>query len=351
MDIGLLTFWAARSGESQEESYAANFNEIVRADASGWDTAWVGGVPLGGDVPHPLLMAAVIAGRTRRIRIGTAVHLPHLRASGEQFTTDVPQGASTIDRRGPAGERYRYVFEHLPPADPIQVAEQVAMVDQASDGRFIYGAGGNTIGDERRQRHFFEFLEVMKKAWTDEVFSGFKGEFYDYPALPAGARIAPKPVQKPHPPILLPLDSQQSFAAMGAMGYRIAIGGGSSHNERGDVVLKSDVQGYRQAWRNAGHPGEPRVTVRISAYVAQTQAEADRIRDAAQRRHPTRPNAPAQGANLFGTPAEVVDRVYELQENFGADEIMCTMLERELSRDDALRSIQLMADKVIPKVR
>ena len=112
------------------------------------------------------------------------------------------------------------------------------MITRLATAAFIYGAGGNTIGDERRQNHFFEFLEVMKKAWTEEEFSGFQGEFYEYPAFPSGASIMPKPVQKPH----LPLDSQQSFVPMGRMGYRIAIGGGSSHNERGDAVLKGRRQ-------------------------------------------------------------------------------------------------------------
>ena len=339
MDIGLLTFCAAKPGESQEECYAATFNEIVCADEMGWDTVWTGGVPLRGNVSHPLLMAAAIAGRTRRIRIGTAVHLPHLRAPDEQFTTDVPQGASRIDRRGPAGEAYRYVFEHMPPADPIQVAEQIAMIDQVSEGRFIYGAGGNTIGDRRRQEHFLEFLAVMKQAWTEDEFSGFQGEFYDYPALPEGSEVLPKPVQKPHPPILLPLDSQQSFVPMGRGGYRIAIGGGSSHNERGDAVLKEDVEKYRQAWWSAGHPGDPKVVIRISTYVAATQAEVDRTAGAGNGRR-----------DLTGTPEEVIDRIHELQEDFGADEIMCTMLGRALSREDILHSIRLMAEKVIPKI-
>ena len=340
MDIGLLTFCAAKPGESQEECYAATFNEIVCADETGWDAVWTGGVPLRGNVSHPLLMAAAVAGRTRRVRIGTAVHLPHLRAPGERFTTQVPAGASTIDRRGPAGEAYRYVLEHMLPADPIQVAEQIAMIDQVSEGRFVYGAGGNTIGDERRRDHFFEFLEVMKQAWTEDRFSGFHGEFYDYPALPAGAGILPKPVQKPYPPVLLPLDSQQSFAPMGSMGYRIAIGGGSSHNQRGDAVLRDDVQSYRQAWKDAGHPGEAKVVIRISTYVAATRAEADRAGGDA-----------ARGGDLFGTPGEVADRIHELREDFGADEIMCTMLGGALSREDVLRSIRLIAEEVIPRIK
>jgi len=351
VDIGLLTFCAAKPGESPEECYAATFDEIVCADEMGWDTVWTGGVPLRGNVSHPLLMAAAIAGRTRRIRIGTAVHLPHLRAPGEQFTTDVPEGASRIDRKGPAGEAYRYVFEHMPPADPIQVAEQIAMIDQVSDGRFIYGAGGNTIGDPRRQEHFLEFLNVMQKAWTEERFSGFQGEFYDYPALPEGSEVLPKPVQKPHPPILLPLDSQQSFAAMGRRGYRIAIGGGSSHNERGDAVLREDVKSYRQAWRDAGHPGEAKVVVRMSTHVVETQAEADRTVEAVDSGPRTNTKTPARGTDLTGTPAEIVERINQLREDFGADEIMCTMLGRDLSREDILRSIRLMADNVIPRIK
>ena len=48
MDIGLLSLWAAKPGESQGECYAANFNEIVCADKTGWDTVWTGGGSLGG---------------------------------------------------------------------------------------------------------------------------------------------------------------------------------------------------------------------------------------------------------------------------------------------------------------
>ena len=104
------------------------------------------------------------------------------------------------------------------------------MLDQLSDGRFIYGAGGDTAGDERRLRHFHEYLAVLRQALTEDQFSGFAGEFYNYPALPADSRFLPKCVQKPHPPILLPLDSQQGFEPMGKLGYRIAIGGGGMHN-------------------------------------------------------------------------------------------------------------------------
>ena len=102
MDIGYITFWAAPPGESQEECFAANFNAVDAVDEMGWDTVWIGGVPSvhGGNDPHPLVLASAIATRTRRIKIGAAVHLPGLKAPGERFVSEVRQGASTIDRGG-----------------------------------------------------------------------------------------------------------------------------------------------------------------------------------------------------------------------------------------------------------
>ena len=247
------------------------------------------------------------------------------------------------------------------PADPLQTAEQIAMIDQVSDGRFIYGAGPDTVGDEGRQNQFFEWLQVMRKVWTEEEFSGFQGEYYNYPPLPRGARVMPRPVQQPHPPILSTVDSQQGFEPMGRMGIRIAIGGGTSHNQRGDTVLKEDVRRYRQAWRDAGHPGDPTVSIRIPTLVTATTEETKRNieamdkvrrdRDAAAGR-PERGYSEEGSNNMYGTPEEVVERIHQLQEDFGADELMCEMhLGGALSREGVLQSMRLLADKVIPKVK
>ena len=361
MDISLISFWGAKPGESQGEGFVANFKEVSAADEMGFDAFWAGGVPLGGMVSHPLLLASAIAARTRHIKIGTAVHLPNLRAPGEQFSTDVPEGASTINRNEGAAPRYRYAFEHMLPADPIQTAEQIAMIDQVSDGRFIYGAGPDTVGDEGRQNQFFEWLEVMRKVWTEEEFSGFQGEFYNYPPLPSGARIMPKPVQKPYPPILSTVDSQQGFEPMGRMGVRIAIGGGSSHNQRGDSILKEDVKRYRQAWRDAGHPGNAGVSIRIPTHVAATKEEVTRnieaVEKARRERYAARGitdrgNSEEGSNNMLGTPEEVVERIHQLQEDFGADELMCEMhLGGVLNREGVLQSMRLLSDKVMPKVK
>ena len=254
----------------------------------GWDVVWTASTPLAGVNPEPFVLSSAIAGMTKQIKIGTAVHLLHnLKLPGEKYLTDVQEGGQTIVRRGVVAERRSYSFDQMLPPDPIIIAQEVAMVDHISNGRFIYGVGGDTAGDAVRRRHFLEFLEVMKSIWTDEGdFSGFDGEFYNYPTPPAGMRINPKPVQKPHPPILLAVDSQQGFVPMGEMGYRVGIRGnidaqrGTKYGKQGDSVLKQDVDKYRQAWKDAGHAGNPGVAIRIPTHVAATQKEANRFKEA-----------------------------------------------------------------------
>jgi alkanesulfonate monooxygenase SsuD/methylene tetrahydromethanopterin reductase-like flavin-dependent oxidoreductase (luciferase family) len=136
--------------------------------------------------PQPLVLAAALASRTRRITIGTSVHRPVLRQPGEALSARaLPQE--------------RYAFEHLMLEDPLQGAAQVAIVDQCRAGRCIDGAGGRTRGSDARREHFFEVLEVLKQLWTEEHFSGFKGTYYHSPAFYEPSLAIPKPSPKPYP--------------------------------------------------------------------------------------------------------------------------------------------------------
>jgi alkanesulfonate monooxygenase SsuD/methylene tetrahydromethanopterin reductase-like flavin-dependent oxidoreductase (luciferase family) len=245
------------------------------------------------------------------------------------------------------------------------VAEQVSIVDQLSEGRFIYGAGGRTRGNDAKREHFFEFLEVLKQLWSEDSFSGFEGKYYQYPAFYESYLNIPKPVQKPYPPMLLPVDSQESFEPMGTHGYRIAIGGGTSpHNLRGYGVLKEDVKRYRKAWKAAGHPGDPTTVVRMPTLVAETKAEAERLTDnlmtLAKRYYSGRQGIgstdagsaspeTAADANLFGTPEEVVERIHFIKENFSCDEIMFEVnWTASVPREVVANTLRLITDKVIP---
>jgi len=91
--------------------------------------------------------------------------------------------------------------------DPIQTAKLVASIDQISEGRFLFGVGGGWNAEEMAD-HGTEFrtrfklvrerIEAMKEIWT-KTKAEYHGEMVDFPEMMAW----PKPVQKPHPPILV----------------------------------------------------------------------------------------------------------------------------------------------------
>ncbi len=91
--------------------------------------------------------------------------------------------------------------------DPIQTAKLVASVDQISNGRFLFGVGGGWNRDEMedhgtvyetRFKLMRERIEAMKEIWTKSKAS-YHGDMVDIPEM----MTWPKPVQKPHPPILV----------------------------------------------------------------------------------------------------------------------------------------------------
>jgi probable F420-dependent oxidoreductase len=91
--------------------------------------------------------------------------------------------------------------------DPIQTAKLVASIDQISGGRFVFGVGNGWNQDEMENhgtvfasRHKLarERIEAMKAIWTQSK-AEYHGEFVDFDPM----MTWPKPVRKPHPPILV----------------------------------------------------------------------------------------------------------------------------------------------------
>src|SRR5690349_2855374 len=90
--------------------------------------------------------------------------------------------------------------------DPITTAKEVATLDFLSGGRFLFGIGGGWNAEEMedhgtdfrtRWKLLRERVLAMKRIWTEDE-PGFEGELVQFPPLWSW----PKPVQKPHPPIL-----------------------------------------------------------------------------------------------------------------------------------------------------
>src|SRR5213080_1237024 len=122
------------------------------------------------ELPDCFATLAAAAGVTRRLRLGTGICL-------------------------------------VPERDPLLTAHQVATLDWLSGGRFLFGVGAGWLREEMDlfTPHFpyrFAFMReavaAMRKLWTEDAPS-FEGKWVRFP--PAVCR--PKPVQRPHPPVIL----------------------------------------------------------------------------------------------------------------------------------------------------
>jgi probable F420-dependent oxidoreductase len=91
--------------------------------------------------------------------------------------------------------------------DTIQTAKLVASIDQVSNGRFLFGIGGGWNQDEMedhgtvyatRFKRMREQVEAMKVIWAESK-PEYHGEIVDFPPM----MTWPKPVQKPHPPVIV----------------------------------------------------------------------------------------------------------------------------------------------------
>jgi len=105
--------------------------------------------------------------------------------------------------------------------DPIQTAKEVASLDQISGGRFLFGVGGGWNAEEMadhgtafktRFSLMQERIEAMKAIWTKSK-PEYHGKFVDFPPM----MTWPKPVQKPHPPVIV--GGAFPYAARRAIAY------------------------------------------------------------------------------------------------------------------------------------
>jgi len=110
----------------------------------------------------------------------------------------------------------------VPEHNPISLAKQIATLDIASNGRFMFGIGAGWLkeeteimgGDfEHRWSQTREAILAMKELWTKDE-SEFHGRFFDFPPV----KCFPKPLQKPHPPVILGGSASNVFKRVVAWG-------------------------------------------------------------------------------------------------------------------------------------
>jgi probable F420-dependent oxidoreductase len=139
--------------------------------------------------------------------------------------------------------------------DPIQTAKSVASLDQVSQGRLLFGVGGGWNAEEmenhgsdfsRRWKLMRERIEAMKVIWTQKE-AEYHGEFVDFDPVFAW----PKPVQRPHPPVLV--GGAYPNAARRAARY----GDGWIPISPGRKGIAEQMEGFRKLCQEAGRPELP----------------------------------------------------------------------------------------------
>ena len=119
--------------------------------------------------------------------------------------------AAAVTRRLRLGTGICLVIER----DPITTAKEVATLDRLSGGRVLFGIGGGWNAEEManhgtewksRWRLLRERVLAMKEIWTKRE-AEFKGEYVHFEKIWAD----PKPLQKPHPPVIIGGDGATTF--------------------------------------------------------------------------------------------------------------------------------------------
>ncbi|HLZ71169.1 MAG TPA: LLM class flavin-dependent oxidoreductase [Dehalococcoidia bacterium] len=336
MQFGVLQFfsWPNRAVPLQTV-YARALDRIDMMEHSGgYEAVWLAEHHFNtySVCPSVHLMGMLVAARTAKLRIGTAVSL-------------------------------------APMYHPLRLAEEVALLDVLSGGRVNWGAGrGNDPTEfgvfgldlDSSYAHFRENVEIVVRAWSEERIS-YSGQFTTVENI----EVLPKPLQKPHPPVWLAASSPDALNWAGSQGYSILM---DPHSPHGDIAAK--FNNYKAALSTGGHTfagrripmarliavaptdDEARETARrgaqwtVSAYVnpnRRAQNRANHLRPA---------GAPPVDANvdpidryvnqviIHGSPARMVDEILRLREEIGLDYLLCAPLSHQ--------SFVLFTEEVLP---
>jgi alkanesulfonate monooxygenase SsuD/methylene tetrahydromethanopterin reductase-like flavin-dependent oxidoreductase (luciferase family) len=323
--------------------------------------------------PNPLMICADIAARTKQIRLGQACNV-------------------------------------ITFWNPIRLAEDIAALDQFSKGRVDVGIGRGVYGREaihmnveadlndqaKNKRLFQETLTIMKKAWTEKFFS-HKGEFYSYPSpnfvwqhdmSPPNEDfmdlktnkikkigVIPRTFQKPHPPLWQVVDSTGSIELAAKNGINCIMWiptvktlkkrfeiykNEKSKTEKKDIPMGEGISLVRDMfvaetmedakklageqmvnymrwvchWRGLGNHMDP------GEELPQTKGKLDLLNyDFLHKRN-----------MLFGTPDYVIEKIKELQSELNLQNLQVWSSMPGVKHEDAIRSIKLFNDEVIPKI-
>ena len=241
MKHGLFFQIPCHSHQSAAERYKETLYQTELAEDLGFDSVWLGEIHFQsalGIMPSISLMASAIGQRTSRLRIGLGVSL-------------------------------------LPLHDPLLSAEEGAMLDNLCEGRLEFGVGRGVLTfhdpfmlppELSRERHS-EALDIILKAWTTDSFS-YQGKYYKV----REASVAPKPLQKPHPPLTVAVSGSPGVFEAAA---RKEMGVMSGLFITPMDQLRERVGNYRDVEAELGRDPDPSfLKILQPTFISKTVAEA-----------------------------------------------------------------------------
>ena len=286
----------------------------------------------------------------------------------------------------------------IPIHEPLRLAEELAMLDCLSGGRLIsgvargipreYKAYNVSLADSRAR--FEEAWEIVKLAWTEEVFS-YSGKFWTY----RDVAIWPRPVQQPHPPVWVPVTtSQESLEWAARQNAPITPGAVGTLAARQDMVRYYAACLAREG--RAITPGH--VVTPASVYLADSRAQAEKEagpyilyffhtlfshgnlynvagqrdagyvneeglgwlrpenRDAFLKalqgfRRMTAEDLKGNERLCWGSPAEVRDALIRLAESLGSNTLLVQFNQGAMPHDMFVRQIRRFAQEVLPDLK
>ena len=300
--------------------------QAIVADRLGFDAVWLAEhhFTVYGRLPSPLTYLTWLGARTTRIGLGTAV-------------VEAP-------------------YYH-----PLRLAEDAALLDVLSNGRVRLGVGSGARNKaqefvkfglplEEKSARTLEVLDVLHQG-LDRPSIRFDGSWYSYDDV----EINPRPTQQARDLIWVAA-SQSTVEVAGERGHSLLIPRVGNAGTHQDLIRR-----YRAAAN--GRPSF--VSMLRFVYVAETEEQAHAETHRTFQRYARydcgvdwdgRTDS-AEYADLssrmhfvIGTPEQVTRRLLEWQRDYGFDEIMCQLYAAGMEHADSLRSLELLAAEVMPKL-
>jgi len=322
--FSVVDHYPAELPRTSGQFFGELLEQVEAAEQLGFDSFWVAEHHFHeyGAIPSPPIWLAAAAQRTKRIRLGSAVVV-------------------------------------LPFRNPLQVAEDYAMVDVLSGGRLNLGAGsgylrhefeGFGVSVEEKRDRFDEALDVVLRAWTGERFS-YEGRFHTV----RDVKLNVVPLQRPRPPVWIAVLRNEAAAHVGKRGFPMMMIPYATTERLPE--LAETVAAFRDAFVAAGgDPKDATVPFGLHAYCSDSFERATAEAKIAMDRYvrtrlyaKQRPYELLIEKNLiaFGSPEDVV-RVARLYEQAGLTDFLAITNFGGLAHARVLRSMELMAKHVLP---